>query len=154
MAAPQLGPGKAARFEAHQRDDGRFRVTGDPADAYAFRTPMLRNVAETGPWGHAGGHTDLRDFVAFHADPRAGLEAYLKQATLVAFEQPKPDWAVLEDTEQRAAIAAEVKGAPVMLDDADLDALMAFLAALTDEASIAGRLGIPDAVPSGLEIDR
>ena len=36
---PQIGPGKAAGFERHQRDEGRMLVTGDPADAYAFRTP-------------------------------------------------------------------------------------------------------------------
>nr|MCU0911704.1 cytochrome-c peroxidase [Paracoccaceae bacterium] len=59
MGAPQLGPGKAERFEAHSRDVGRMRVTNDPADAYAFRTPSLRNVTRTGPWGHAGGHSDL-----------------------------------------------------------------------------------------------
>ncbi|MEM6762803.1 MAG: cytochrome c peroxidase, partial [Pseudomonadota bacterium] len=51
MGAPQLGPGKAKRFEDHRRDDGRMEVTGDPADAFRFRTPSLRNVAITGPWG-------------------------------------------------------------------------------------------------------
>ena len=62
MGEPQLGPGKAARFESHQRDTGRMRVTGRAEDAYAFRTPMLRNVTETGPWGHAGAHDDLAAF--------------------------------------------------------------------------------------------
>ncbi|MEM1315204.1 MAG: cytochrome-c peroxidase, partial [Pseudomonadota bacterium] len=38
MAAPQIGPGKAARYETHARDLGRHRVTGRPEDAYAFRT--------------------------------------------------------------------------------------------------------------------
>ncbi|MEZ4769805.1 MAG: hypothetical protein R2844_15410 [Caldilineales bacterium] len=31
-------------------DYGRFRVTGRPADLYAFRTPTLLNVAVTGPY--------------------------------------------------------------------------------------------------------
>ncbi|MFP3387006.1 cytochrome-c peroxidase, partial [Tritonibacter sp. SIMBA_163] len=44
LAVPQLWPGKAARFEAHNRDEGRLRVTGAAEDAYAFRTPALRNV--------------------------------------------------------------------------------------------------------------
>ena len=38
--------------------------------------------------------------------------------------------------------------------EADLDALLAFLATLTDEGSIAGRMGIPAEVPSGLPVDR
>ncbi|MGV8950168.1 MAG: cytochrome-c peroxidase [Cypionkella sp.] len=39
MGDPQIGPGKAERFEHHQRDTGRMRVSNNPADAYAFRTP-------------------------------------------------------------------------------------------------------------------
>lgn len=76
MGQPQLGPGKGARFEAHARDEGRFRVTGQPQDMYAFRTPSLRNVAQTGPWGHAGAYADLAAFIAAHADPGPALMAY------------------------------------------------------------------------------
>jgi cytochrome c peroxidase len=74
--SPQLGPGKSERFEAHQRDIGRARVTGRAEDMYAFRTPSLRMVALTAPYGHAGGHADLAAFVAHHADPGAGLGGY------------------------------------------------------------------------------
>ena len=35
-------------------DLGRFRVTGDPADLGAFRTPSLRDLKWTGPWMHNG----------------------------------------------------------------------------------------------------
>jgi cytochrome c peroxidase len=42
----------------------------------------------------------------------------------------------------------------VRLTDDELGALVVFLAALTDEASLAGRLGIPETVPSGLPVDR
>jgi cytochrome c peroxidase len=38
------------------------------------------------------------------------------------------------------------------LTDAEMGALLAFLAALTDEAT--GPLGVPDAVPSGLPVER
>ncbi len=154
MAEPQLGPGKAARFESHQRDDGRFRVTGDPKDAYAFRTPMLRNVTRTGPWGHAGAHTDLRAFLAFHADPQAGLDAYEPKAQLPELAGAAQDWTVLQDATQRDAIKASYSGAPLSLDGDEIDAILSFLEALTDEASISGRLGIPASVPSGLPIDR
>ncbi len=155
MGAPQLGPGKAERFESHARDVGRMRVTNDPADAYAFRTPSLRNVARTGPWGHAGGHSDLAGFLRFHADPAAGLAAYAPDATLPAFAPAKPDFAALEDPTETAAITSAAAARPrLALDDDEIAALLAFLDSLTDEAAIAGRLGIPERVPSGLPVDR
>lgn len=154
MGEPQLGPGKAARFETHQRDTGRIRVTGRPEDAYAFRTPMLRNVTETGPWGHAGAHADLRAFLRFHADPVAGLARFSDRIPLPASDHFSGDWAIMQTPEEVARIADAVRASPVGLGEADLDALMAFLGALRDETSLAGRLGVPDAVPSGLPIDR
>jgi len=150
MGAPQIGPGKAARFESHARDEGRFRVTGDPADLYAFRTPSLRNVALTAPYGHAGAHRDLRSFVAAHLDPVGGLESYdLSRAILPAL--PVDDARGLTD---KSAIANAVTFQPRNISDADVTALIAFLDALTDPAAIEGRLGIPETVPSGLPIDR
>lgn len=154
MGAPQLGPGKAERFEAHQRDIGRKRVTNRAEDAYAFRTPSLRNVLATAPYGHAGGHSDLRAFVIDHATPVAALEAYQPQAILPAFDPAKPDWAVMQSGEERAAIAANVRGPSRALQAAETDAILAFLGTLTDQAAIDGRMGIPLTVPSGLPIDR
>ena len=153
MGEPQLGPGKAERFERHSRDEGRGRVTGRAEDAYAFRTPPLRNVARTGPWGHAGAHPDLREFVAYHADPAAGLPGYARDAVLPKIEMAKPVWAALDDPDETARIAAAATTGPA-LTEGELDALMAFLDALTDEAALSGRLGIPDSVPSGLPVDR
>jgi cytochrome c peroxidase len=154
MATPQLGPGKAARFESHQRDDGRLRVTGAEADAFAFRTQMLRNVIHTGPWGHAGGHSDLAAFLAYHADPVTGIDGYAKDATLVTLPDASPDWTEMENDASRLAIKDAFKGEPRALTQDQIATLMAFLGALTDETSLDGRLGIPDAVPSGLPIDR
>ncbi len=150
MGAPQIGPGKAARFESHARDEGRFRVTGDPADLYAFRTPSLRNVAVTGPYGHAGAHVDLRSFVEAHLDPVGALQSYEFGAVAL------PDLAV-DDTRglaDRDAIAQAVTTAPRALTEADVTALLAFLDALTDPAARQGRLGVPETVPSGLPVDR
>lgn len=154
MGAPQLGPGKAERFEGHQRDLGRMRVTGRSEDAYAFRTPMLRNVTRTGPWGHAGGHDDLRAFLRDHADPVAGLGAYTPSAVLPEVAGLAPDWQILDDPAERDAILASIARPAQPLSESDLDALLAFLEALTDEVSLKGRLGIPESVPSGLPVDR
>lgn len=148
MGAPQIGPGKAERFERHARDTGRQRVTGDPADAYAFRTPSLRNVTRTGPWGHAGAHGDLRGFLAHHADPSG---EWPRDAALPALEAD--DWRIADDPGEVAAIrGAAVPGrAP---GEGELDALLAFLGALEDPGALAGRTGVPEAVPSGLPVPR
>lgn len=154
MGQPQLGPGKAERFETHQRDIGRMRVTGRKEDAFAFRTPSLRNVTRTGPWGHAGAYTDLAAFLRHHADPKNGLANYAPQAILPALAGVKPDWSVMDTPAERAAIAAAVRHEPVSLSDDDLGDLIAFLDSLTDPTALAGRLGIPERVPSGLPVER
>ncbi|MEM1065530.1 MAG: cytochrome-c peroxidase [Pseudomonadota bacterium] len=151
---PQLGPGKAERFETHQRDIGRMRVTGQAEDAYAFRTPSLRNVVETGPWGHAGAFTDLAAFLRHHADPTAGLSAYTPAAELPDLPGAKTDYAILQDASERAAIADAVAETPGALTEDDIALLIAFLGSLSDPTALEGRLGVPDSVPSGLPVDR
>lgn len=154
MGAPQIGPGKAERFESHQRDVGRMRVTGRPEDAYAFRTPSLRNVTRTGPWGHAGAHSDLSDFLRDHAAPASALADYSLQAVLPELPGAAPDDAVLSDQAERAAIAAAVDVTDTALDSDQIADLVAFLAMLEDPVALEGRLGVPDAVPSGLPVER
>ncbi|MEL6585846.1 MAG: cytochrome c peroxidase, partial [Pseudomonadota bacterium] len=152
MGQPQLGPGKAARFETHARDDGRLRVTGAEADRFAFRTPSLRNVTQTGPWGHAGAYADLRAFIRDHAAPRGALRRYGRDVVLP--EMDVEDWRILDDPEQVTALAAAVTGPDRVLTEQEMDAVMAFLAALTDPVALQGRLGVPAQVPSGLPVDR
>lgn len=153
MGAPQLGPGKAERFESHSRDEGRFRVTGRVEDLFAFRTPSLRNVVQTGPWGHAGSHTDLATFVADHAARGAALAGYARQVELPALPDTKPDWVIMESAEDVAQIkAASTQG--MALSSADVAAIVAFLNTLSDPVALKGRLGVPDTVPSGLPVDK
>ncbi len=153
MAAPQIGPGKAATFEDHTRDDGRFRVTGREADRFAFRTPSLRNIASTAPYGHAGAHADLSEFIKAHADPIRGLRNYDRtQAILPEFAGS--DFAVMDDPTQTDAIAATVTVTPIDLSDSDTAAIVAFLNTLTDPTSKLGRLGVPISVPSGLQVPK
>ncbi|MEX0339882.1 MAG: cytochrome-c peroxidase, partial [Arenibacterium sp.] len=151
IAMPQIGPGKSARFETHARDDGRLRVTGAPEDAFAFRTPSLRNVTRTAPYGHNGAYARLEDVVRHHLDPVAALEAYdIAMAALPEWAEAE-DTRVLHDTEAVAAIAAANTLPPNPLSDAEVTALIAFLKTLEDPVS---RLGVPESVPSGLPVDR
>ena len=55
IGMPQIGPG----FDPPE-DFGREGFTGNPDDRYRFRTPSLRNVVLTGPWGHNGAFNSLR----------------------------------------------------------------------------------------------
>ena len=153
MGAPQIGPGKGADFETHLRDEGRFRVTGDPADLYAFRTPSLRNVTATAPYGHAGSHRDLRAFILDHADPVGRQAAYDRtQAVLAPFEGK--DFDLLDTPEETAAILAAVRQPAVVLHDDEVDAILAFLESLSDPVALGGRLGVPETVPSGLPVPK
>ena len=53
-------------------DVGRMKVTGDTADAYAFRTPSLRNVALTAPYFHSGAVWTLEEAIAVMAAAQTG----------------------------------------------------------------------------------
>ncbi|SIN85869.1 cytochrome-c peroxidase [Vannielia litorea] len=153
MGVPQIGPGKRMAFETHHSDIGRMGVTGRAEDAYAFRTPSLRNVTATAPYGHSGAYADLRDFVQAHAAPRAALAAYTgAPARLAALEHDA--LGPLSDAADRAALEAAIEVEDRPLSAAETDAIMAFLESLTDQPAIDGRLGVPDTVPSGLPVDR
>lgn len=45
-------------YESYQ-DEGRYRLTGDPADLALFKVPTLRNIELTGPYMHDGSITSL-----------------------------------------------------------------------------------------------
>ncbi len=154
IAMVQIGPGKAARFENHARDEGRMHVTGDPADAYAFRTPSLRNVALTAPYGHAGAYATLEAVVRHHLNPVTALTTYDRSQAILPALPGAEDWRILDDPAEMAAIVAANELAPVALSDPQIADLIAFLQALTDEGGADGRLGVPATVPSGLPVDR
>ncbi|MDA9269884.1 cytochrome-c peroxidase [Amylibacter sp.] len=148
---PQVGPGKAARFQSHSRDLGRFRVTGNIKDKYAFRTPSLRNVELTGPWGHAGAYNELEAFLGAHIDPYLALSNYDKSnVTLTKYDTN--DWKIMDDASEVKAIADAISIKPVIISKGEVTDLLAFLGTLTDTKAQKGRLGIPETVPSGLKI--
>lgn len=70
----QLAPGKFVdvedkaldSFERPLADVGRYEVTLDPADSWAYRTPGLRNVALTGPYMHDGSIATLEEVIEFY----------------------------------------------------------------------------------------
>lgn len=60
-------------FSAPRSNDvGRFAITLDPKDRWAFKTPSLRNVELTYPYMHDGSLSTLEDVVAFY--DKGGIE--------------------------------------------------------------------------------
>ena len=106
-------------------DPGAGPITHEPLLRGAFKVPSLRNVALTAPYGHAGQFATLRETVAFytggrgHAVPRG--------------EQLQLHWHISDPK----------------LSEQELDRLVDFLGALTDESF---RPSTPEAVPSGLPV--
>lgn len=150
IGLPQFGPGKDDAYS----DAGRGMITGDSSDKYRFRTPSLRNVTLSGPYGHNGAYTDLEAMVRHHLDPFEGLGNYdRRQAALHELGEAAKDWEPMDDLAEvlRIAMAAEIE--PVELSETEIDQLMSFLSALEDPISRHGRLGVPDRVPSDLPLD-
>jgi cytochrome c peroxidase len=153
LGMPQIGPGKGDGFEGHD-DYGREQVTGDANDRYKFRTPSLRNVALTGPWGHDGAYNTLEAVVRHHLAPEKSLNTYdVSQAVLPSrADLDERDFIVHNDEISRANLANSIEINPVALTDHQIKRLLDFLNALTDPNSLDLRSTAPKRVPSGLPL--
>lgn len=154
IALPQIGPGKAAPFERHNRDVGRGRVTGANEDFYRFRTPSLRNITQTGPYGHNGAYTSLEAMVRHHLDPVGSLRAYVEANTTYSDGEFDTDFKLMVNELDVIEIAAANELSPIDLTDQEVSEILSFLESLTDYDAIKGRLGVPESVPSGLPVDQ
>ena len=157
IAMPQIGPGKGDGATGHE-DFGREQVTGNPDDRFKFRTPPLRNVALTAPYGHAGAYDTLEEVVRHHLDPEAGLRDYdciSKTAELPLPSRPDLDaidCVVMENDLAVDAIAYANQLAPIDLEDNQVADLVAFLHALTDKSNIDLRRDVPKYAPSEIPL--
>ncbi len=155
LMLPHFGPGRTRQWDNVVRDVGRMAVSDRLEDAYRFRTPSLRNVALTAPYGHNGAYPTLEGIVRHHLDPAAGIAAWAPEMAAL----PSVPWLAsgdflpLDDRYERARLRARLDIMPLDLSDSEVGQLVAFLNALTGTASLKGRLGRPDRVPSGLEVD-
>lgn len=156
LALPPFGPGRVRRFDLMARDVGRMSETDLLDDAYRFRTPSLRNVALTGPYGHNGAYATLEGMVRHHLDPLGSLETW-NPGQLVLADEPgfaATDFNIWQDSREMARLRSRVDIEPVDLSDPEVADLVAFLHALTDPNARKGRLGSPATVPSGLPVDQ
>lgn len=155
LALPQFGPGRTRAFDPIPRDVGRMGETEDLDDIYRFRTPALRNVALTGPWGHNGAMPTLDAMVRHHLDPVASLAAWTEDMAglPVAAWLQDTDFAIRRDKAEMRRQLARLDITPHPMSDAQVADIVAFLHALTGKTARAPSMGIPESVPSGLPVD-
>jgi cytochrome c peroxidase len=161
IAMPQIGSGRGSNSpgkDGGHEDFGREQVTGDPNDNLKFRTPTLRNVALTAPYGHSGAYDSLRAVVEHHMDTVASLYAYNDNRQAVLPTHPILDdenYIAMDDPDRVDFIAAHNELAPFAYDDEDVDRIIDFLNALTDPGTIDLRSDqdVVNGVPSGLPLD-
>ena len=189
IAMPQIGPGKSDGYDgsywretgikAFVEDFGRGSVTFEAEDSYKFRTPSLRNVALTAPYGHSGAFQSLEEVVRHHLNPIHSLDNYIPDEHLLppldrvaelTADGPKiihhemsesrkrqfdkRDLWVQKNEHLRNKIAEANELVPLNLNDAEIQDLVAFLEALTDPRFTEPHKMVPARVPSGLAIDR
>lgn len=134
-------------------------------ERYAWRTPPLRNIEFTAPYGRLGQFAKLKDFVEHYEDPIESLLEYkIKKLPNTPFddytafqcEHESLHESLLDNQDEILAAGADPLLATVHVDKSkDVKQLVAFLEALSDPAMRPGKLAqeIPDAVPSGLPVD-
>lgn len=105
-------------FNGFGIDYGRYNITLDPHDRYAFRTPPLYNVTKTAPYSHSGVEPELAEAIRAHVDPLARIDT----SKLSSIDRT--------EAYQKIARWSLEPSYAVELDDSDIATLVAFLATL------------------------
>ncbi|WP_318527453.1 cytochrome-c peroxidase [Roseobacter sinensis] len=138
LGLPAFGPGRTRLFDPYARDVGRMSESNRLEDAYAFRTPMLRNVALTAPYGHNGAYATLEAMVRHHLDPARARAAWRPEDAKLP-EVPwlaATDFVIQGDAREMARQARAVPRPGPDLDDAEIAQIVAFLDSLTGTRSV------------------
>ena len=98
--------------EPPARDVGRYEITRDPKDRWAYKTPSLRNVALTAPYMHDGSLPTLEAVIEFYG--RGGIDNPEKSPLVTPLRLT---------AEERGALAAFLRaltgiGVPALIADA------------------------------------
>ncbi len=145
LGLPAFGPGRTRVFDPYARDVGRMGESNRLEDAYAFRTPMLRNVALTAPYGHNGAWPTLEAAVRHHLNPQAAREAWT-QADAALPEIPwlaAVDFVIQNDRLEMARQAAVVPPDARALEERQIAQIVAFLESLTGSTVDTPPFGVP-----------
>jgi cytochrome c peroxidase len=128
IGAPQFGPGTSPIAPL---DEGRYAITQDPADRFAFRTPSLRNVAHTGPYLHNGAYASLEEVVRHHLEPERYLAGYNGRSLPPELRPTLQNEAVTQ--QQILTTLSPLLAQAEPLSNQEIRQLVAFLRSLTDD---------------------
>jgi cytochrome c peroxidase len=156
LAIPPFGPGRTRRFDPYVRDVGRMGETDRLEDAYRFRTPSLRNVALTAPYGHNGAFPDLEGIIRHHLNPSISLKNWQRdKANLPNVPWLESiDFLVWDDRIEMKRYKEKIDIKPIPLSEEEIGNLVSFMHALSGRSAEKLRFGIPNQVPSGLTVDK
>ena len=155
LGLPAFGPGRTRRFDPMPRDVGRMGESDALEDAYRFRTPPLRNVALTAPYGHNGAFPTLERMIQHHINPTASRNIWTRDMANLP-EAPwlqAIDFTIQSDTREMARQNRALDITPIALTPNDIADLESFLHSLTGSSGNKRPLGRPNSVPSGLIVD-
>jgi cytochrome c peroxidase len=145
VALAQFGPGKG-NGPGLNDDFGRMNVQDQAVMKYAFRTPPLRNVVLTAPYGHDGAFFSLRDFIAHYSESDLKLRSF-DPMTLEPLLQ-----GTMLNTVNDILLTRDTILNGVVIPDSIIDHLTTFMSALTDDPIHHPSI-TPARVPSGLPVD-
>ncbi len=145
LGLPPFGPGRTRQWDPFVRDVGRMGESNRLEDAYRFRTPMLRNVALTAPYGHNGAFPDLESVIRHHLNPQASLDSWRPEMAALP-EVPwlqKTDFIVWEDAYEMERQRNKSDIVPIQLTEVEIQNLIAFLHSLTGISVDSLKFGVP-----------
>lgn len=134
LAIPQGRVGKNGRY----LDYGRAIATSKASDKYLFRTPPLRNVSKTAPYGHNGSFKNLESIIRHHVNPVPAL--YMAQES---------------DSNESAYVTGLLGARSKILStigpisESDIQSMAAFLRILDSDFILPDHKAVPIDLPSG-----
>lgn len=156
LKLPVFGPGRTRVHDPMPRDTGRMAESNRLEDSYRFRTPSLRNVEVTGPYGHNGAFKSLEKMIRHHLDPHTSFSNWQPgDAKLPAIAWlDDTDFILLHDKREMTRYQSKSDIPVRTLTDKQVNAITAFLKALTGYSIESPPLGVPSRVPSGIPVDQ
>ena len=135
LAVPQIGPGfGSGASETPKSDKGRYEVTGQSADMYAFLTPSLWEVKVTPPYFHNGVYATLDQVIRHHLNAATDAQSFRCANA--------PTGVLCRDSTNASTLYADMitrvtpeMQTPITLTDAEISDLITFLNQLTNGAN-------------------
>jgi len=152
LRLPAFGPGRTRRFDPMPRDVGRMGKSDQLEDAYRFRTPMLRNIEFTAPYGHNGAYPTLEGIIRAHVEENPHWTRDMAALPNVPWFE-HVDFAIQDDALEMARQKQVRDTSVISVTDQEVADLVAFLKALSGSSLKNPPFGIPESVPSGLSVD-